>query len=263
MSVKLEVYINYVKRVFFRIDSIREYEPAFDCEDEQSLVAFAESINNDYFNDYYKEAKAKEEQFLAGIKKIGFELDGKRVLDIGPGTGDSLQVAKRLGAIQTIAIDKHPLFSSLASLRGHCSYLCDYKKKDSRGRYFPIETKGVDLIWSKGAIEFFTDNNITTYAKRIEHKISSFSYEDWFNEAKSLLKNSGAFIFTPAISKQSSEIIDPDYPITTNYWVPDVNKYAQSDISRLLTNLGFERYDNIKKLNHKKAFPFTWIYHKD
>jgi len=108
------------------------------------IIWVGKKNNFTYFTNYY--AENKRNQSLSAINHIAINIKGKSVLDIGPGAGDSLEVAKSLGASRCLEIDSEPYFIKLVLLRGHQAYLKDYTMRSGKNGYFPQEVAGVDFI---------------------------------------------------------------------------------------------------------------------
>lgn len=188
-------------------------------------------------------------------------------MDIGPGTGDSLLAARKLGASRTMCVDSNPYFVKIALLRGHQAYLKDYTFRrsafTSHGKFFPCEVAGVDFIWSKGAINCeYVNQGTKIGAHWLKNQIKGFCFRAWVIEMKSLLNKGGQILFMPAVNRKTEQIVDEDYPIVTNYWVDDVDEWDTSYYAKILLNEGFTFVKNIAKYNHPQAFPTAFLYQK-
>ena len=110
---------------------------------ESDLLSLAEDLNIRYFTHYYPQQEIKENQFQAALDYLQIDIANKSIIDIGPGTGDSLQLAKKLGATKTVALDVNPFFVKLALIRGHSSYMKNYTvsrdRLGKRVKFFPPE----------------------------------------------------------------------------------------------------------------------------
>jgi SAM-dependent methyltransferase len=232
----------------------------FGCQSIDELIDVVEDAGNSYFKNYWEETKAKKRQFRAGCFAAGVDLNGLSVLDIGPGTGDSLEVAREQGARVTMAVDMNPYFTKLQLLRGHQAFLRNYTRKDALNRYYPVECSGVDFIWSKGALNCYEYANGSSPMRWIKDKIKGFDLAEWFTQMQGLTSKKGCIVFTPAVSRQSTFIEDPDYPIKTLYWVPDKASFRQSKYISMMESLGFSVIEGVKDLNHDQAFPFSFVW---
>tara|TARA_Y100000589_G_scaffold247575_1_gene235549 strand:+ start:380 stop:1108 length:729 start_codon:yes stop_codon:yes gene_type:complete len=228
----------------------------------EKLIHLAVQNKYTYFTNYINEQEVKRTQFRIPIDHLGIEIKDKIILDIGPGTGDSLVEAKTMGAKKLMAIDSNPYFTKLQMLRGVHTYYKNYTRKDiMTGRYFPIELSGVDFIWSKGAMngpQINKDHN--TIKGKCRNFLKMFDFADWIDEAISLLNPNGKFLFMPAPTIQSEYIEDPNYPISTNYWVPDIKRFDSGYFAKVLLAKGFIPIKGIEKYNHPKAFPTAYLY---
>jgi len=236
--------------------------PAF-CEafrDEHSLVRCAQKHGFDYFLNYYGQQAIKRHQFEVACGALDIPLSGRRLLDIGPGTGDSLCVARERGAVATFAVDVEPFFVRLALLRGHAAFLKDYRSRCVRGLYFPIEVRGVDVIWCKGALNCSQVNTSQRIGRQMFRDwLVGFDFTDWVAQAVALLNPGGVFVFVPAVDRRQTKIVDLHYPLETFHWIEDVDEWRRSFFADVLAQFGFKPVDNIPHLTHPRAFPMAWI----
>ena len=228
----------------------------------EKLVDLAIQNKNFYFTNYFNEQDIKRNQFRIPIDHLGIQIKDKIILDIGPGTGDSLIEAISMGAKKVLAVDNNPYFTKLQILRGVHTYYKNYTRKDIiTGRYFPIELSGVDFIWSKGAMngpQINKDQN--TLKGKFRNIFKMFNFSDWVDEVISLLNANGKILFMPAPTKQEKYIEDKNYPISTDYWVPDVEQFDNSYFANVLLSKGFKQIKGIEKYNHPLAFPTAYLY---
>lgn len=85
------------------------------------------------------------------IDKYGLNVRGKRVLDLGPGYGDFLDVAQEKGAI-TVGMDYNPIVVRWLQLKGHLAFQGNMLSSDWR-----LSHNLFDIIHLKGSIvaEYF------------------------------------------------------------------------------------------------------------
>lgn len=227
---------------------------------EEDLLKFAEDENIRYFTHYYGQKTIKQNQFKAALDYLNIDLSNKSVLDIGPGTGDSLQLARELGASKTVALDNNPFFVKLALIRGHSSYMKNYTiSRDGYGKrtsFFPAELESYDFVYSKGALNCDLVNKGQDFGiRRAKDFIKGFNFQLWVEEFKLSVKRGGDGLFIPAPPKQDEWFDDPSYPIQTDYWVRDPNTWENSYFSKILIRNGFKVISEIPGLTHQKAFP--------
>lgn len=78
-----------------------------------------------------------------------FRFPGIRVLDIGPGQLDLLDIAKEEGSAQTVGVDFDPAIQALGDLRGHDVRIFNLTKG------WPLPDQTFDLIFCRGSINCF------------------------------------------------------------------------------------------------------------
>ena len=230
---------------------------------EVELLKLAENENIRYFTHYYEQQEIKQSQFQSALDYLNIDIKNKSILDIGPGTGDSLQLAKSLGASKTVALDMNPFFVKIALIRGHSSYMKNYTisrngfgKKNS---FFPLEIENYDFVYSKGSLNCDLVNKGQSFGiRRAINFIKGFDFQSWVVEFKSLIKSGGDGLFIPAPPRQNEWFEDPSYPINTDYWVRDPKKWENSYFSKILIRNGFNVIHDIPGLTHKKAFPIAY-----
>lgn len=75
-----------------------------------------------------------------------FRFEGARVLDIGPGQLDFLDIARDRGAAQTVGVDFDPAIVALGKLRGHDIRLANLRQG------WPCPDARFDLIFCRGSL---------------------------------------------------------------------------------------------------------------
>ena len=118
-------------------------------QNEKELVELAKKQNFNYFLNYYNEKKFKRISFQNALSNLKIDLKNKVILDIGPGTGDTLEVAKELGASRCMAVDMEPFFVKFLILKGYQVFYKNYTVSRYNGRYFPIEVGDLILYGQK------------------------------------------------------------------------------------------------------------------
>lgn len=217
----------------------------------------ANEIGFSYFQDYDKQIETKRREFISAINYFKLDLVDRVVLDVGPGTADSLDHARELGAARTLFIEEEPLFVRFAELKGHEGINKNY----TFAPYFPIEwKKEIDFIYSKGSINCDWVNSQQKMSQ--EHGGGRyFDFDAWITSLLGLLNPvNGAIILVPAMPRQSERIIDSEYDLDTYYWCPDLNAYRESFFCRKLIERGFIAVENVQGFTQEKAFPLAFFY---
>ncbi len=114
------------------------------------------------------------EPFEAIAGDFGLRLDNsRRVLDLGPGQCDLLDIARRSGA-ETMGIDNDPAVCELGRLRGHSMRLGDLRKG-------VVPEDGVfDGIFCRGSINLFWFQNSPDAARAfLESLVAALKPDGW------------------------------------------------------------------------------------
>lgn len=231
----------------------------FRVEQARSLKAvrrIAISRGFTYFLDYDKQIATKKREFMSAVSFFKIPLKGQRVLDVGPGTADSLDVAKAEGAAQTLFIEEEPIFVRFAQLKGHTGIRHNYTFTP----FFPAGWKGTfDFIYTKGSINCQWVNE--QHAKREAGNIDGyFDFDAWVKELIALIQPTGHIVLLPAMWRQPTRIIDEAYDLDTYYWCPDIAAYRASFFTQTLLKYGFRAVDNVPGLTQEQAFPLAFYY---
>jgi hypothetical protein len=223
------------------------------------LRKVANDIGFTYFLDYDAQAETKRREFISALRYFNINPNGKAVLDVGPGTADSLDQAKIMGAVETCFIEHEPMFFKFASLKGHSGFTNNYYNYP----YFPAQYKNrFDLIYTKGSIECTWVDNQTNRMSitGIKSALRGFNFNNWVSGLKNMLKPGGEIILMPAMGRQTTKIIDPDYDLDTYHWCPDIAAYRDSYFTKTLTGHGFTTSDNVPGFTQKQSFPLAFHY---
>lgn len=217
----------------------------------------AQDLGFSYFVDYDEQIVTKQREFRSACKFFSIDLTGKVVLDVGPGTADSLDCAVSLGASKTLFIDEEPFFVKFGEIKGHQGVQKNYTFTP----FFPDEWSGrIDFIYTKGSINCEWVNEQHTLREAGDSK-GYFDFEAWVIALQKLLKpSSGSIVLVPAMSMQYQRIIDEDYDLDTYYWCPDVAAYRNSYFVKTLVKRGFSVEDDIPGFTQKKAFPLAFYF---
>lgn len=95
---------------------------------------------------------------------------GARVLDIGPGQLDFLDIARELSATSTTGVDFDPAIKKLGELRGHEVHTVDFRQKN------PFGSSKYDLIFCRGSINCFwfaTEERLSEFLQSISDAMSA------------------------------------------------------------------------------------------
>lgn len=222
----------------------------------EEVRSIAIALGFTYFLDYDKQIPTKKREFMSAVNFFKIPLGGKRVLDVGPGTADSLDVAKAEGAAETLFIEEEPVFVKFAELKGHKGVKHNYTFTP----FFPADWKGsFDFIYTKGSINCQWVNEQQAY-RESGHINGYFNFDAWVKQLVTLIRPDGHIVLLPAMWLQPTRILDEVYDLDTYYWCPDVEAYKQSFFTQTLLKHGFTAVDNVPGLTQEKAFPLAFYY---
>lgn len=223
----------------------------------EGLRQAAQAIHFTYFTDYDAQIATKQREFRAAMAHFDLDLSGLTVLDIGPGTADSLDAALDLGAKQTLFVEEEPFFVKFAQFKGHSGVMRNYTFEPF---FEGISPGSIDLIYTKGSIncEWVNQQERLRLEGHIDHY---FKFDVWLDEMKKLLKpGAGRIVLMPAMDMQNERIIDEAYDLDTYYWCPDVAAYRDSYFSQTLLSKGFRIEEGIEGFNQAQAFPLAFYF---
>ena len=216
----------------------------------------ARDLNFGYFTDYDAQVETKRREFRSAVRLAGVDLAGKIVVDVGPGTADSLDTAREMGAKRTLFIDEEPFFVKFGQVKGHHGVQGDYY----RAPYFPAEWAGTaDFLYTKGSINCGWVNQQHALREARDNR-GHFDFAAWVVALKKLVARGGSIVLLPSMPRQQERLIDRGYDLDTYYWCPDVQAYRNSFFSRTLVDQGFSVVDSAPGLLQEKAFPLAFVY---
>lgn len=243
----------------FEAAKARRFRDMVGFQKKAEVEDYAEKNGFTYFLNYAKQQEAKRRQFRSAVDLSGHNLNCASVLDIGPGTSDSLDVALELGASHTTFIDEEPYFYHYGRVKGHSGVLGNYYLRP----FFPGEWRGkFDFIYTKGSINCGWVDQQNLWRRNL-HIRGYFDFESWVDSVIGMLRSGGCIVLLPSMPRQKEEIFDDAYDLRTFYYCPDVEEYRRSFFVRTLVSKGFRTHDRIDGLTQEKAFPLAFVYRGD
>ena len=115
---------------------------------QHEFQAYVRKLQPKLFAHYEGISPVKRLEFTAVIDHVGSELQGKAILDIGPGFGDSLDICQERGARSIHFVENDPFFFTHNRLKGYAQgHSLDHLRELEK-----IEAGPFDLIWIAGAL---------------------------------------------------------------------------------------------------------------
>jgi hypothetical protein len=179
------------------------------------------------------------------IKELQLDLNGLSVLDIGPGVGTFMEVAKMEGASNTEFVDYDPIFVRYLELKGYNGYYLNYMSPDGFGA---ILRNRYDFILSKGSIngDIFNDLIANPNRRRI-------SLVKWLDQVEEMLNPGGQIIITPNHGNAENEYICPDF-----------EEFRNSAFTSIMLERGYKIYPFISGYSDDEwgKLRFPWTFYK-
>jgi hypothetical protein len=193
-----------------------------------------------HFSDYsslYHYLQFSEESrrgiFINLFDGLNIDFNNKSVIDIGPGSGESLQIAKERGASKTSFVDRDEIISLYCTNLGHTHYKMDYvpfiveKEENTIPQH--------DILITKGSFDFDWVN--------IEDRFNNKVLLDWFDKLSKEL-----IIVIPTWSYKYNHTCDPER----------FELYLKTPLHECFINNGYKS-TFIEGCNDTERFPITYI----
>jgi len=178
--------------------------------------------------------------FTALISALNIDLKDASFLDLGPGYGDTLDLAREAGAKTVEFIDYDPYIMTFNILKGFKGYMFDYTFGKGLTQLYP---RKYDVILSKGSI------NADQFNRKEPRMIR---FPEWIKQVENLANPNGQIIICPTFDK-GTEMCEGSY-----YVCKDPEAFRQSWFTKVLLDRGYEIL-YIEGFNKpKERFPFTF-----
>lgn len=213
---------------------------------QEQLIAYSQHHTDTSSLYGYLLGVDKREIFLSLFDHLNLNFMGKRVLDMGPGTGDALDIARERGAVSTHFIDRDPLLFRYCENKGHSGYICDWGTSQIHAI-----ANSFDIIICKGSLNADQWNR--------------GGFEIPFSELLGWMGRSGTVIITPTFDRgeatgSSDETLNG---ANTHYHTcmgDRYREYLKSMFHLSLMDAGYMVLPFIEGYSHPHCFPFTYQY---
>lgn len=196
---------------------------------------------NPYMNSLFRYGKLSGENFEALYKALNINFHGSSILDLGTGYGQSLDIAKSMGAEKLEFVEYSPCAYVFNQLKGYTGYFFNYIVPPGLTR---LHGKKYDFILSKGGIN-------ADRANRNER--DNIPFDIWIGQVESLLASNGTIVICPTFDKGTATILHEAYVCS------DPKAFLESQFSQTLKKRGYE-IRTIEKFNDPvEKFPFTFV----
>jgi hypothetical protein len=217
-------------------------------KDMNGLLSFIDS-DEDKYRSYsslyhYLEMPLKEKVgiFKSIYNKFDIDFKSKSVLDIGPGSGESLLEAKDRGATSLAFIDRDAIITRYCELLGFKAIFIDYLYELTHNT--AVETTGKhDIVISKGAFNADSINNRPEWSKPAA---------DWLNEI-----TNEVCVFIPTWER-GIEVDGNFHTCVGDRYKAHLNSQFHND----LIGVGFKLVENDESIDNVMRFPISYVLKK-
>ena len=114
---------------------------------QEELQAYIEKLQPKLFAHYENISPIKRLEFQTVIDHLGISLEGRSILDIGPGFGDSLDISHERGARSVHFVDIDPFFFTYNRLKP----FAEGHRLDHIQELNKVDAEPFDVVWICGA----------------------------------------------------------------------------------------------------------------
>jgi len=225
----------------WRERQFKKFLNSFDTSDD--LLEF---INKKHYHSTLSHIPSDEirgKRFKLLFEKLKIDFTNASFLDLGPGSGESLDVACGAGASTVEFVDYDPYLMAFLILRGFNGYMINYLIPPGLAQLYP---KKYDVILSKGSINGDRFN-------RKERGLILFP--EWIEQVENLANPGCHIIICPTFDK-GTETYGKSY-----YVCSDPEAFENSWFSQVLKERGY-KIIYVESFNNPKRFPFTFYRRK-
>jgi len=181
---------------------------------------------------YYLDIPKEQRRHVFTSLLEGVDFKGKSVIDIGPGTGESLDIAMERGASFTSFIDRDEIIFLYCSNLGHHGIMMDYVPFIVNKVINTIPKH--DILITKGSFDFDWIND--------EPRFDNQRLVNWLSEIADTI------IFVPTWNARYKHTCTPDR----------FSFYLESPLHKCFIDNGYKQ-TFIEGCNDKERFPITYI----
>lgn len=217
------------------------------------LYEKARKHNEHKYLEYLEQTKAQGlKTARTVIQELNLCLEGKAILELGPGYGHFLNVAKERGAKNTFFLDYNPYIHRLNQLHGHVGFRHDYLPTNA---FRPLGNQRFDIIFCRGSINAdrfnreFQKLQQLSPIKRFVFRRRRLTFRAWLNRLQNYLTPYGKIILCPTYD-QTDEDIQP---------CQDPEAMKVSYFSTTLLEQNYAIVEDIDGFTDPTFFPFTYV----
>lgn len=235
--------ISYLKSILSRLRVkwneriLNKLLKSFDNVDE-----FLEFAGKKGHSSYLSSSESREkirDVFKSLYEALNINFKDASFMDLGPGYGDSLDLARERGATTVEFVEYNPYLMAFNVLKGFRGYMLNYTVGNG---LTPLYPKKYDVILSKGSIN----------ADRVNRKEAGIiPFPKWIEQVENIAAPKGQIIICPTFDR-GTETYMGSYHVCTN---PEAFKHSW--FSQVLKDKGY-KIIYIENFNNPKRFPFTF-----
>ena len=204
----------------------------------EEFLAFMDKLQDPTFKEYEGWKEISRREFASAVDTLGIDFREKGILDIGPGYGASLEIARERGANPIEFIDYSPFVCTFNRLRGFTPIKLDARRGLGQG-----PQRKYDVIWTKGT---FSADRLIARELSLMSVIHSYPrLEPILDQLELLCVSGGKIIFCPHWKALDGGRVHADV--------------KAAPISRIFVNRGYRLLPYIDGHNTEPVYPITFF----
>jgi hypothetical protein len=217
--------------------------------DMQELIVYAEERKETGFLEYIEHREdylnrprtSRPIHYISLFNHLEIDLLDKSVLELGPGWGILLEVARDARAQKIDFIDYNPYVYTYNRLNGFNGIVNDYYMSNA----FNGITDEYDVIVSRGSV------NVDRFERQFDYSGRRLiSYPEWLRRLERLCKHSGTLIISPTYDRGED---------VENPYLCHQDKVLSGRFYRHMVDCGYTLLPYVEDWTDRKSFPFTFI----
>lgn len=238
-----------IDKIKWRISYMIDFRRMNTMTELQELIDYAKERNETYFLEHIEQWKdymnrpriSRPQHYVSLFDYLKLDLSNKDALELGPGWGAFLQVARDSGARIIDFIDYNPYVYTYNRLNEFHGIINDYYKNNA----FKAVNSKYDLIVSRGSI------SVDRFERQFNgSRFRLISFPKWLKRLEDLCNLGGTIIISPTYDigddKENPYLCHREKTINTKF-------YSH------MWSAGYDLLPYVENWTDEKFFPFTFI----